>query len=97
MVNATSCSNWFFCCEVLPELPSVQGWVEAMTSLGRLIFFDQPGTGVSDPVTAGARPTLESSPAAASAPDSRTVRSSTSNPVLVTASTSIPLTVWFTW
>jgi pimeloyl-ACP methyl ester carboxylesterase len=51
--------NWFFCCEVLPELPSLRGWVEAMTSLGRLIFFDQPGTGVSDPVTAGALPTLE--------------------------------------
>src|SRR6202008_2043903 len=37
----------------------VQGWVEAMTSLGRLIFFDQPGTGASDPVTPGALPTLE--------------------------------------
>jgi class 3 adenylate cyclase len=52
-------SNWFTNCEVLPEFPFVQGWVEAMTSLGRLIFFDQPGTGVSDPVTAGALPTLE--------------------------------------
>jgi pimeloyl-ACP methyl ester carboxylesterase len=31
-----------------------------MTSLGRLIFFDQPGTGGSDPVTPGALPTLES-------------------------------------
>jgi class 3 adenylate cyclase len=51
--------NWFFCCEHFPELPSLQGWVEAMTSLGRLIFFDQPGTGVSDPVTPGALPTLE--------------------------------------
>ena len=51
--------NWFFCCEALPELPPIQGWVEAMTSLGRLIFFDQPGTGVSDPVTPGALPTLE--------------------------------------
>ncbi|MDO3640256.1 hydrolase, partial [Mycolicibacterium arseniciresistens] len=51
--------NWFTCCEALPELPSTRGWVEAMTSLGRLIFFDQPGTGVSDPVTAGALPTLE--------------------------------------
>jgi pimeloyl-ACP methyl ester carboxylesterase len=30
-----------------------------MTSLGRLIFFDQPGTGASDPVTRGALPTLE--------------------------------------
>jgi class 3 adenylate cyclase/pimeloyl-ACP methyl ester carboxylesterase len=30
-----------------------------MTSLGRLIFFDQPGTGASDPVTPGALPTME--------------------------------------
>src|SRR5215469_15406659 len=52
-------SNWFTNCEVFPELPSLQGWVEAMTSLGRLIFFDQPGTGASDPFTSGALPTLE--------------------------------------
>src|ERR1700757_1517154 len=50
---------WFTCCEHLPELPFLQGWVEAMTSLGRLIFFDQPGTGASDPITPGAPPTLE--------------------------------------
>ena len=30
-----------------------------MTSLGRLIYFDQPGTGASDPITPGALPTLE--------------------------------------
>jgi class 3 adenylate cyclase len=51
--------NWFTCCELLPELPSLQGWVEAMSSLGRLIVFDQPGTGASDPVVPGALPTLE--------------------------------------
>ncbi len=51
--------NWFTCCEHLPEIPSLHGWVEAMTSLGRLIFFDQPGTGASDPITPGALPTLE--------------------------------------
>src|SRR3954468_19942329 len=51
--------DWPFCCELFPELPSTQGWVEAMTSLGRLIFFDQPGTGMSDPVAPGAMPTLE--------------------------------------
>ncbi len=51
--------NWFTCCEHLPELPSLHGWIEAMTSLGRLIFFDQPGTGASDLVTPGALPTLE--------------------------------------
>jgi pimeloyl-ACP methyl ester carboxylesterase len=52
-------SNWFTHCEVLLEVPSVHGWLEAMTTLGRLIFFDQPGTGASDPVTPGALPTLE--------------------------------------
>ncbi len=51
--------NWFTNCEVFPELPSIQGWVEAMTSLGRLVFLDQPGTGASDPVTSDALPTLE--------------------------------------
>ena len=51
--------NWFTCCEVIPELPSIQGWQEAMTSLGRVIFFDQPGTGASDPIAPGALPTLE--------------------------------------
>jgi class 3 adenylate cyclase len=51
--------SWFTCCEVIPEMPSIQGWLEAMTSLGRLIFFDQPGMGASDPVTLGALPTLE--------------------------------------
>src|ERR1700746_685953 len=51
--------NWFFCCEVFPELPSVRAWVEAMSSIGRLIFFDQPGTGLSDPVTVGALPTVK--------------------------------------
>ena len=52
-------SNWFTCCDILPELPSLQGWVEVMTSLGRLIFIDQPGTGASDPVTPGTLPNME--------------------------------------
>jgi pimeloyl-ACP methyl ester carboxylesterase len=52
-------SSGHSCCEVAPELPSIQGWVEAMTSLGRLIFFDQPGTGASDRVMPGPLPTLE--------------------------------------
>ena len=45
---------WFSNCEAFPELPLLQGWLDAMTSLGRMIFFDQPGTGVSDPVAPGA-------------------------------------------
>ncbi len=58
--DIVSVPNWFTNCEVVPELlPSMQGWFEAMTSLGRVIFFDQPGSGASDPVTPGALPTLE--------------------------------------
>jgi class 3 adenylate cyclase/pimeloyl-ACP methyl ester carboxylesterase len=57
--DIVSVANWATCCEILPELPSLRGWVEAMSSLGRLIFFDQPGTGASDPVTPDALPTLE--------------------------------------
>ena len=37
----------------------MQGWIEAMTSLGRVIFFDQLGTGASDPVPLGALPSFE--------------------------------------
>ncbi len=57
--DIVSIPNWFTCCEVLPEQPAIQGWVSAMTSLGRLIYFDQPGTGASDPISGGALPTLE--------------------------------------
>ncbi len=51
--------NWFTNCEIFPELPSIQGWLEAVTSLGRIIFFDHPGTGASDPIVPGALPTVE--------------------------------------
>jgi class 3 adenylate cyclase len=51
--------NWFTNCEIAPELPSIQRWLEAMTTLGRMIFFDQPGTGASDPITPHELPTLE--------------------------------------
>src|SRR5207244_2089027 len=52
-------SNWFTNVETLPLLPSIQPWLEAMVTLGRVIFFDQPGTGISDPTTPDALATLE--------------------------------------
>ena len=51
--------TWFTNCDILPELPFTQGCVDALTSLGRLIFFDQPGMGASDPTTSGAPATVE--------------------------------------
>jgi class 3 adenylate cyclase len=50
---------WFSNCEDFPEQPVIQAWLKAITSLGRLIIFDQPGTGSSDPIPGGALPTLE--------------------------------------
>ena len=60
-VNATSCSSRIgsHAANTCRSCHPLQGWVEAMTSLGRLIFFDQPGSGASDPVEPGALPTLE--------------------------------------
>src|SRR5262245_19612399 len=52
-------AGWCSTCEESPKQPPLRGWIEATTSLGRLIFFDQPGTGQSDPVTSGALPTLQ--------------------------------------
>lgn len=52
-------SNWLSNCEVFPEMRPMQGWVEKMATLGRMIFFDQPGTGASDPVSLESLPTLE--------------------------------------
>lgn len=57
--DIVSVPNWFTCCEVVPEHPSLRSWFEALTSLGRVIVFDQPGTGASDPVEPSALPTLE--------------------------------------
>ncbi|MGH2783843.1 MAG: alpha/beta fold hydrolase, partial [Actinomycetota bacterium] len=52
-------TNWFVSAEAFPEIPSVQPWLEKMATLGRMIFFDQPGTGSSDPVSIDHPPTLE--------------------------------------
>ena len=50
---------WLTNCEMITDFPSLQGWLQAMTSLGRMVFFDQPGTGASDPISPSALPTLE--------------------------------------
>jgi len=34
-------ANWFTNCEVLPDLPVLKDWLDAMATLGRVIFFDQ--------------------------------------------------------
>lgn len=51
--------NWFTNVETLPETPHIREWLERITRVGRLILFDQPGTGASDPVSLDRLPSLE--------------------------------------
>lgn len=52
-------SNWFSNVEAMPDLALWQPWHERITKLGRIIFYDQLGTGASDPVSLDSLPTLE--------------------------------------
>ena len=45
--------------EALWDLPELKRWTEYISTFARLIYFDQPGTGVSDPISPDAPPTLE--------------------------------------
>src|SRR5713101_2086537 len=51
--------NWFSNVEALWDVPEMRRWVEAFESFARVIWFDQPGTGVSDPISLESPPTLE--------------------------------------
>jgi class 3 adenylate cyclase/pimeloyl-ACP methyl ester carboxylesterase len=52
-------SNWFTNVEVSWEQPLFRPFFDQLATLGRLIVFDQPGTGASDPISLEAPPTLE--------------------------------------
>ena len=45
--------------EALWDLPELKRWTEYISTFSRVIYFDQPGTGVSDPISPDAPPTLE--------------------------------------
>lgn len=51
--------NWFTNVEAVWDVPEFARWLEHLSSFCRLIYFDQPGTGVSDPISLDAPPTLE--------------------------------------
>jgi class 3 adenylate cyclase/pimeloyl-ACP methyl ester carboxylesterase len=51
--------NWFTNVEVTWEHPVLRSFFDELVSLGRLIVFDQPGTGASDPISLDSLPTLE--------------------------------------
>ena len=51
--------NWFTNVETIPDAPWFNELFEHITSMGRMITYDQPGTGASDPVSLDNLPSLE--------------------------------------
>jgi len=51
--------NWSTNVEAFDDLPEVLHYFKLLTRIGRVTYFDQPGTGISDPVALDALPTLE--------------------------------------
>ena len=51
--------NWFSNVEAYWDVPEFVRWFEYTTQFARFITFDQPGTGVSDPISLESPPTLE--------------------------------------
>jgi len=51
--------NWITNLEVWPTVPFVRDWLARMTAFARVIYFDHPGTGLSDPLPGNQMPTLE--------------------------------------
>ena len=52
-------SNFATNVEALWDLPELKRWTEYVSTFTRVIYFDQPGTGVSDPISPDAPPSLE--------------------------------------
>jgi class 3 adenylate cyclase/pimeloyl-ACP methyl ester carboxylesterase len=51
--------NWFSNVEGWWDIPEMARWFEAASTIGRMAYFDQPGTGLSDPISLENPPSLE--------------------------------------
>lgn len=51
--------NWFTNCEAFWEVPEIARWFDRLAEFARVIWFDMPGTGGSDPVDVEHLPALE--------------------------------------
>ena len=52
-------SNFVSNVEAYWEVPEIRRWNEAVAAFTRMVLFDQPGTGVSDPISFDSPPSLE--------------------------------------
>jgi pimeloyl-ACP methyl ester carboxylesterase len=51
--------NWAINVDALDDIPEMTGFLDAIARVGRYTLFEQPGTGVSDPVPLDTLPGLE--------------------------------------
>src|SRR5207302_9434533 len=58
-IDMLSCPNWSTHLEGQWEIPAIAAYLTRLGSFGRVIMYDQRGTGMSDPVPLDALPTLE--------------------------------------
>jgi len=58
-IDMLLCPNWITHLEGQWEIPAIAGYLNRLGSFGRVIMYDQRGTGMSDPVPLDALPTLE--------------------------------------
>ena len=58
-IDMLLCPNWITHLEGQWEVPAIASYLNRLGSFGRVIMYDQRGTGMSDPVPLDALPTLE--------------------------------------
>ena len=58
-IDMLLCPNWITHVEGQWEIPAIAAYLNRLGSFGRVIMYDQRGTGMSDPVPLDALPTLE--------------------------------------
>jgi class 3 adenylate cyclase len=58
-IDMLLCPNWITHLEGQWEIPAIAAYLNRLGSFGRVIMYDQRGTGMSDPVPLDALPTLE--------------------------------------
>ena len=58
-VDMVFCPNWTSHVEAYLELPPLGRFIHRLESFARVIVFDLPGTGMSDPVALDELPTME--------------------------------------
>ncbi|TMK16187.1 MAG: alpha/beta hydrolase, partial [Actinobacteria bacterium] len=58
-VDIVLVSNWTWAVDLAWDHPYLAGWLRALGEIGRVIMFDMPGTGSSDPLPGDRATTLE--------------------------------------